>query len=265
MATKVHIGARIEPELRQIIEEEADRNGLTISEQVSSMLAREEVNGLTDEEVRQIVQEELSQIQAEQPEETDEFEELAMDTMLPKRLRQEVLAMIGDVRYQSELTEDNLLFLPKFLNKLADEVDDASAGPPDRMLEPLEDPQLEEKTLWKVDDIIEEVINEMEEDYSRQSFLTTFAEFLREAAEQHYMEERAIQMSFSKEEWEQLDLMLELLNKNRSESKRFPDLETFFKWKLGKALKEQADEKLFGGYEYPEMAEFGKTLQIMGV
>jgi hypothetical protein len=266
MTRKVHIGARIEPELRQTIEEAAERNGLTISEQVSSMLAQEEGIGLTTEEVRRIVREEISQKRVGQQSATEtEVVALAMESTLPKHLRQEVLAMIEDALYRSDLPADNPLFLPHFLNLLADEANDYADAPPHRMRKLQEIPQLEEKVLWKIDDVIEEVLDEMEEDYPRESFLTTFADYLREAADLQYFEAREIRLSFSKEEWEQLDLMLSLLNKNRSAGKQFPDLQAFVKWKLGRALKDQANERLFGGYEYPKMAELGKTLQIMGV
>ena len=265
MATKVHIGARIEPELRQNIEEAAERNGLTISEQVSSMLNQKESSGLTREAIRQIVQEEISKNRRTPTEVGEEYVDLAMETILPTRLRQEVLAMIEDTRYRSQLDENDPLFIPGFLNELADEAEDYASSPPHRIRKLDEVPPLDEALIWKIDDVIEEVLDEMEEDYPRESFLTTFADYLRAAADLQYFEAREIRLSFSKEEWEQLDLMLELLNKNHSESKQFAGLEAYLKWKLGRALKDQANEKLFGGYEYPRMAELGKTLQIMGM
>jgi hypothetical protein len=265
MTKKVHIGARIAPELRQTIEEEAERNGLTISEQVSTMLNQEESSGLTREAIRQIVQEEMSKTRRPPAEVGEEYADLAMETILPAQLRREVLAMIEDTRYRSQLDEKDPFFIPNFLNELADEAEDYASAPPHRIRKLDEVPQLDEVLIWKIDDVIEEVLDEMEEDYPRESFLSTFADYLREAAELQYFEAREIRLSFSKEEWEQLDLMLSLLNKNRSANKQFADLEAFVKWKLGRALKDQANEKLFGGYEYPRMAELGKTLQIIGV
>lgn len=259
MANKVHIGARIQPELRQFIEEEADRNGITISEQIAAMLTGDASTGLTSEAVRVIVREELGQ---HDDDTSARQEDQAMNKALPNNLRHEIAMMMDDAHYLVLYDQEDPLFLPDFLLRLAEEAEDYAESAPQRIRETMDMPDLEKDLIEEVNQTIERVLENIERPFSRNKFLTTFAEYLRNTADLYYTEVREVQLSFSSEEWEQLDQFLDRINRNRSEKEKFPNLETYLKWILGKSLKDQAGERLFGGYERPEMAELGKTLQI---
>jgi hypothetical protein len=75
------------------------------------------------------------------------------------------------------------------------------------------------------------------------------------------MDARKVTFQFDRAQWRLLDQLVILTNKQKPEEEQFANLDSLMLFILGGKLREEAKEKFFGGYQYPELESMGKVFQ----
>jgi hypothetical protein len=102
-----------------------------------------------------------------------------------------------------------------------------------------------------------DVRNELGSNADRKAFF----DLLDDQAAELFIDARKITFHFDREQWKILDTLVERVNSQNPEEEQFSSLDSLMLFILGGKLREEAKEKFFGGFQYPELELMGKVFQ----
>ncbi|TXB60625.1 hypothetical protein [Phaeodactylibacter luteus] len=246
MSRKVHIGARIEPDLHAAISQEAQENGTTLSEEVSRLLS----NGLS-----------AGDTIPSQDEESDNVSYFLYD-YFPGSWVEELFYGISqeyeDWRPAYPLSE-------AFFPELAVRVEAMTEEEFERTGGLLAMPDLPEDLKDDLEELLYELTNYSEEITDREAFLFQWAELLREASSAEPEEEETYELLLQFEEAAIVQIRKLLVKKGLEKDEELDTaLSRYIYQLLGKALVREAGPYLLAWNGEEEMARVGEQLQKTG-
>jgi|GEM_PF-2976102 type II secretory ATPase GspE/PulE/Tfp pilus assembly ATPase PilB-like protein len=243
MSSKVHIGARIEPELHEAITGSAQEKGITLSEEVNRLLNQ----GLVGRE------------RSDLPLALEEQELTILHPHFPEVWIQELLYMVND-EYEAW---DGIPSVEEFIEDLAERVEES-----------VEQEAEENYPSARLSDLPEEFVEVLEQTWNgliqladeiddREVFLLQWASLLEEAIaeDDDTTSEQEIVLRFDEATRDQLRELLSVRNRKQGGQNDDAALTQLIYQLLGEALQQGAGPLFFGGYEREEMGRVGEILK----
>ena len=270
MKTK-NIGARLPIPLYNMVKEEADKRGINLSQLVIERIQNS--NKMDKETLRPLVVELVQEaIQAERIEDYDpskEYFEVGEDALditelAPPLLADELNCLIVDAYARAteiKPNEPDTPFLVLLYEQLSKLLFNSSYDKVRYECRTDYREALEENYALALSNILADVRNELGPNADRKSFFNLLSDLLDDQAEEIFVDARKISFHFDRNQWQLLDQLIEKVNSQKPEEEQFSSLDSLMLFILGDKLREEAKEKFFGGFQYPELESMGKVFQ----
>lgn len=236
MSSKMHIGARIEPELHEAITASAQEKGTSISEEVNTLLSRG-LNLVDDE--------------------NEDRGQSPLYAYFPKAWVQELFYLIQS-EYEAWEDEPEVEEYLEGLAELSLKHAAKTANPNQRLMAI---PDLPVALRTAVDEKLNELLDLAEELVEREIFLQQWAHSLEGKYADPVDDDYELRLYFDEETMVQIRELLVRRNREPGEQDVHKALSRLVYQLLGEALLEEAEPLFFGGYEREEMAKVGEALK----
>ncbi|MGH1433097.1 MAG: hypothetical protein ACRBG0_01420 [Lewinella sp.] len=242
MSSKVHIGARIEPELHEAITGSAQEKGITLSEEVNRLLNQ----GLVRRD------------RSDLPPAVGEQELTILHPHFPKAWVQELLYIVNDEYEAWEGTPS----VEEFIEDLAERVEERAGEEAEENEQSERLIDLPEEFVEALEQTWNDLIQLADEIDDREVFLLQWASLLEEAIaeDDDTTSEQEVVLRFDDATRDQLRELLSARNRKQGGQNDDTALTQLICQLLGEALQEGAGPLFFGGYEREEMGRVGEEM-----
>jgi hypothetical protein len=274
------IGGRVPKMVKDAFVAEADQAGLTLTEHLEKILT-ERMNGKAKEEssppvslesIREIIREELfeeeeeEEIYSEEEPDEDYIDTDRIDDLLESPMGQYINYALWTTWWQNkeewseeEISDEGIV---DFLEKTSAELQ-FLVEVPETLIEETEPyPDfLPEQLIPIIDDLLGQMEIPLEDQSSVNEALSELASQMDHTADILFQDSRAIEFMFTRQEYFQLDKMLDKINNSRWTDQHFKNLKSLILYELAEKLEESGTG--FWGVTDEDMVELGKRWKMV--
>lgn len=263
---KQHIGCRVASEVKEALRENAENAGLTLTEYLEEVFD-DHLNG-DGTDLLEFLEEDEEEADFEDLPPGESISDLGgLSAFLPELMARELGCSITEAWEEAQEkapdSTDPLSVL--FLELLADRLDDGATGGARYCEDGANyDYYLPEELTEQVDAVLIDSLNELGQHPSRTDLFQLIADLLRDKANGIYEHERTIELSFTRNQWIQLDKAIAKLNKDADFDFKASTVKELIHQFLGDTLTKLAGTSFFSGKpKDPDMYGVGEELKGM--